>query len=266
MPDDSPFPELNELREKLQRLEGQSRAEARNVFEIELRIEAEKKQREAAMKDAFADGTSPSGVEDNREALEKELAAAKERSSAAWQAVVDYINHSVAFVVEHRPEWLGLIKQHESDIDVQIAELEAQLLATVARKGSFFKLEHWLDRTAQGAEFGPSHFPYSDIVAPPSDDPLVKAAEQRRLMEESYAGGLPGATKTSDAAGRQREADHVPSGGVGQTMDQSSGKTAATQAAEELAEAARITPGVPSGDAHDAVSEIARVKQSGVLS
>jgi hypothetical protein len=214
LPDDSPFPELDALREKFLQLAEQKRVESANAHAIQEKIEGEKQRREVALRDAMLNGTSPDDVEDNREALAAELATAKERTQAARQALVEHINHCIEVVLEKRPEWLAQIAQREADIAAEVAELEAKLRAANARKGSAFRLEHWLERTQAGAEFAPSHIPYSDILPPPSADPADQAALQQRRMEQSYEGGMGGTTKISDAAGREREQEHESTLGV----------------------------------------------------
>ncbi|HEX4483525.1 MAG TPA: hypothetical protein VH081_07025 [Solirubrobacteraceae bacterium] len=216
LPDDAPFPELDELRETYLRLYEQRNAEGAKTVAITEKIEAAKKQREADLREAMLNGTSADAVEDNSEVLKAELEVAGARSKAAYQALVEHINHAIAVVLEKRPEWLAQIESQESDLNAEVEELENQLRAVHARKGSSFRLEHWLDRTQAGAEFPPSFFPYSEIPPPQSVHPADQAADKQRLQEESYAGGLPGtSTKISDEQGEQREREHESSLGAG---------------------------------------------------
>jgi hypothetical protein len=183
--DDAPFPELEELREAYLRLYEQRNTEGAKKVAINKKIDAAKKQREADLREAMLNGTSADAVPDNSEALKAELEVASARSMAAYQALVEHINYCVEVVLEKRPEWLAQIESQESDLDAEVQELENQLRAVHARKGSSFRLEHWLDRTLAGAEFSPSFFPYSEIPAPPSAHPADQAADKQRLMEDS---------------------------------------------------------------------------------
>jgi hypothetical protein len=198
--------DLQALREEHLRLMDVGAAEFAKLHDINERIERSKKDREAALRDAYLNGTAPEDVEDNSEKLKAERAVATERATGAHQALVEHVNRVIAFVLENSPEWVADIAEKEAAVHADIAELERQLRSAHARRGEHFKFMHWIERTQAGADTPMLLFPYDEIPVPPSDH-AERAASQQRAMEAAYAGGMPGMRKISDEEAIQREKD-----------------------------------------------------------
>jgi hypothetical protein len=205
LPTGTPFPELTTLHEDCLRLKAQSATESAKVWEIQKKIEAHKQEREVSLRDAYRRGEVDAEIEDNSPELEQELAQAQERYRAAGQAYVEHINVCIATIVEWSPKWIATIEEHNANVHAEAAELEEKLREVLSRKGSFGKLEYWLQRTNEAAQMPAYHFPYADIPDLPSTDPAEQARERERFMMEAYAGSTTGAEEISDDASRAQE-------------------------------------------------------------
>jgi hypothetical protein len=97
--------ELDDVVRTHERIRAQSSAASSEVYRLKVKIEAEQKQREDAMREAYLAGEpEPEPVDTAK--LERELAQAEERSRAASAAMFESVNRVIALVVEHREEWL----------------------------------------------------------------------------------------------------------------------------------------------------------------
>ena len=205
LPDDSPFPELTELRETYLRIRGTMQDASAEVWRIRNELEAAGKRREAAMRDAVLAGADAE-VEDNTAELEQQLAQARAQANAAAGAMVEHINTCITTVLEHRDDWLDKCRRAEAGLEIEAEDLQKRLRAKLREKGKFFRLEHWVGRMGDAAVQPAWHFAYADIVAPPRDE--AEAAEQlQEHMLRSYAGSPAGATRISDEESRRREGE-----------------------------------------------------------
>jgi hypothetical protein len=211
MPDGDFFPELTEARERHIRVRAAWQAAGARRQELERLIEADEAQRRQALSDAYLAGETDPQLAPPDEALTAELAAVKEHSKAAAKAYVESINQVIALVLAHRQEWLGEATAFEETVDSQIRTLLAQAATLRAQRGSYGRLEHWIQRVIEGAAFPAAHFPYSDIPAPLTGDPVEEEARDLAARKRSYAGGVAPDTLISDEQGRELERGNAAS-------------------------------------------------------
>jgi hypothetical protein len=194
--------ELDDMAREHERIRAQSSAAATEVYRLKVQIEAEQKQREDAMREAYLAGEPEPEPADTTE-LQQALAQAEERSHAASAAMFESVNRVIALVVEHREEWLAAFKQMEAGFQLEADELMAKRRKLLAKVGTFNKLEHWIDRTGGvAAELPAMHYPYADIVVS-SGDPARDAQFAEDALLASYAGD---GTLISDDRSRALEA------------------------------------------------------------
>lgn len=212
MPDGEAFPELVEARATYLRLQAAWQAAGALAHTIEARIDADKVRRDAALRDAYAAGKTNPKPEPEDQSLSGELAAARQQAQAAVSAYLDHINDTIALVIEHRQEWQHAIMAFQASVDSEVEALVSQARALRAKRGDFGRLQHWIDRTAlDGAEMPAAHFPYSDIAAPATGDPVEEEARLRQFMLDSYAGGLAPDQPISEAQMRQVQEGSIAS-------------------------------------------------------
>ncbi len=191
LPDGEAFPALVEARETYLRLRAAYQSAGARAQAIQARMEADRVRRDSALRDAYAAGEADPTPEPEDQALRGELAAARQQGQAAVTAYLDHINNCIALVIEHRQEWQEAITAFQQNVDGEVEALVRQASALRAKRGDYGRLQHWIDRTAlDGAEMPAAHFPYSDIPAPATGDPVEEEARLRRFMLDSYAGGL----------------------------------------------------------------------------
>jgi hypothetical protein len=206
IPDIDVFPELSDALRENQRLRAAWDATASRRRELEGRVEADAKRRNAALRDAYLSGDQNTQMESEDETLKAELSAAKEHSQAAVSAFVEHINQTIAIVAEHGQEWADEIAAYNANINSEIEAVLTKARELRERFGNFARLDHWIYRTVSGAtEMPVLHQAYSDIEAPPSGNPDEEEARLRAFMERSYAGGMPGSTLISDEEGKKLE-------------------------------------------------------------
>jgi hypothetical protein len=205
LPDGDFFPELTEARETYVRLRTAWRDAGERKLELQQRLETDEAQRRQDLRDAYLAGETDPQLAPPDEDLKAELAAATEQSRAAASAYVEHLNRCIALVLAHRQEWLGEITAFEETVDSQIRALAAQVATLRAKRGSYGRLEHWIQRVAEGASFPAAHFPYSEIPAPLSGDPVEEEARDLDTRLRSYAGGFASDTLISDEQGRELE-------------------------------------------------------------
>jgi hypothetical protein len=200
------FPELAQAREDYLRLSAAYSAAGERRQELRDRIEADKERRASALRDAYLAGEVDPQAEAEDQKLKAQLAAADEQAQAAVTAFLEHINRCVALVIEHGQEWQGEITAFEQNLDGEVRALLERAAELRAKRGRYGRLEHWIQRTVEGAETPYSHFPYSDIAAPPSGDEAEEEARLREFMLASYAGGLaPDKPATPEQARRLEE-------------------------------------------------------------
>ena len=200
------FPELAQAREDYLRLSAAYSAAGERRRELRERIEADEERRATALRDAYLRGESDPQAEGEDQKLKVELAAADEQAQAAVTAFLEHINRCVALVIERGQEWQGEITAFEQNLDGEVRALLERAAELRAKRGRYGRLEHWIQRTVEGAETPYSHFPFSDIVAPPSGDEAEEEARLREFMLASYAGGLaPDKPATPEQARRVEE-------------------------------------------------------------
>jgi hypothetical protein len=216
LPDLDVFPELTEARAQYLRLRDVWSAAGQRQRDLEAQIEASKEQREASLRDAILAGDDGPQAEGDAGKLTAEVAEAKEHTHAASSAFLSHINSTIALVIEHRQEWLGAITAFNESVEDEIAAVVAQARELRNKFGNYWRLQHWIHRTAvDAAEMPAYHFPFAEIGLPLSGDPAEEAARLRGFMEASYAGGIapdkPGTEaqareleRRNDAARRQR--------------------------------------------------------------
>ena len=142
--------------------------------------------------------------------MKAELAAARQVAQAAVTAYLDHINNTIALVIEHRQEWQSAIMAFQQSVDSEVEALVSQARELRAKRGDYGRLQHWIDRTAlDGAEMPAAHFPYSDIAAPATGDPVEEEARLRQFMLDSYAGGLAPDQPISEAQMRQVQEGNI---------------------------------------------------------
>jgi hypothetical protein len=207
LPDGDFFPELTEARETYFRLEAAWDAAGARRRNLQERLDADKVRRDAALRDAYVRGDADPQPEAEDEALKAELATATEQTQAAARAYLQHINDCIALVLERRHEWQGEITAFEANLDAEVQALVEQARDLRAKRGHYGRLEHWLQRVADGAEFPAAHLPYSEIPAPPSGDPAEEDASKLELMLRSYAGGLAPIPPISEEQGEELERD-----------------------------------------------------------
>jgi hypothetical protein len=191
VPDVEVFPELTEARSEWLRLDAALNAAGARRRELEEVIEGAKVKRAAALKDALLAGEPEPQADAEDNTLVAELAAAKEQGQAAATALVECINRTIALVIEHYDEWQGSITEFERGVDGEVEALLAQARTLRLKRGNFFRLQHWLQRTGvQGADMPAYHHPFSEIAPPPSGDPLEEAERDLERTLKSYAGGI----------------------------------------------------------------------------
>jgi hypothetical protein len=205
LPDVNVFPELTAAREQHERIRAQSSAASSEVYRLKVQFEAAQKQQADKLREAYLAGAPEPEPADPTE-LERELAQAQERSSAASRAMFESVNRVIALVVEHREEWLDLFARAEAGHVVEAEAAQQKLREALAKKGKFNKIAHWVDRTGgAAAELPALHYPYADIVVS-SGDPEQDAQFLEDAMLASYAGDV--GTLISDDASRALEAEH----------------------------------------------------------
>ncbi len=206
LPDIEAFPELTEAREKAQQLRAARQAAGERRRDLEARIEADAEQRTTALREAYLAGQTDPQPGGDGEELKAELVEAQEHAQAASEALTEHLNSCIALVLEHRQEWLGEIAAFQGSVDGEVRALLAQAAALRAKRGHYGRLEHWIERTVQGAELPTAHFPYSDIPAPPSGDPVEEDRRDQEFFERSYAGSLTPERRATEQEGRALEA------------------------------------------------------------
>lgn len=211
LPDGDFFPELTEARETYVRLHAAWRDAGARRQELQRLIEADETQRRQALRDAYLAGEPDPQLAPPDEALKDELAAVTEQSRAASAAYVEHINRCIALVLAHRQEWLGEATAFEETVDSQIRALLTQVATLRAQRGSYGRLGHWINRVIEGASFPAAHFPYSDIPAPLTGDPVEEEARDLAARKRSYAGGVAPDTLISDEQGRELERGNADS-------------------------------------------------------
>jgi hypothetical protein len=212
LPDGEAFPELVEARATYLRLVVAYQAAGERRRGIEARIGADKARRDGALRDAYAAGEANPTPEPEDQSLKDDLAAAKQQAHAAVTAYLDCINNTIALVIEHRQEWQGAITAFQQSVDGEVEALVSQARALRAKRGDFGRLQHWINRTAlDGAEMPAAHFPYSDIAAPATGDPVEEEDRLRQFMLDSYAGGIAPDQPVSEAQMRDVQAGSVAS-------------------------------------------------------
>lgn len=222
------FEELAQLGEEHERRKAQWDELSGKTRAIRDKIEADQKQRELALRDAYFSGGDTAELAGEDEKIKAELAQAEERQRAAGQAVLQSINLILQTVVEKRESWLGELQQRDADIVSEARVLEEQLRAVRARMGSTARLQFWIDRTGtEAVNFPQNILPYGEIAAQPQTE---EAREAMTLAHQMRAYGTTGDRVLSDTEGREREQEalHPPD-----EMDAAA--EAATRALQQMA-------------------------------
>lgn len=206
LPDIDAFPELTEAREKCQQLRAAWGDAAGRRRDVEARIEAHTEQRKAAMRDAYMRGESNPQVKDESEKLAAELVEAEAHARAAAEAFTEHLNNCIGLVIEHHDEWQAAITEFDGSVDSELRALQVQMTELRSRRGHYARLAHWIERTVRGGELPAEHFPYSEIAAPLTGDQQADDARSGEAFERSYAGGLAGQRRATDAEARTLEA------------------------------------------------------------
>lgn len=214
LPDIEGFPELIEARETYLRLHAAWQAAGVRRQDLQRRIEDDKARRDEALRDAYAAGEVNPTPEPEDQSLKGELAAVRQQAQAAVEAYVDHINNCIVLVLEHRQEWQGAITASQESVDSEVEALLRKARALRAQRGDYSRLEHWLQRVAEGAEMPAAHFPFSDIPLPPSGDPTEEEARDLEFRLRSYAGGIAPDQPISEAQMRQAQRAPAEAGEV----------------------------------------------------
>jgi hypothetical protein len=210
IPDGHAFPELTEARATYLRLLAAYQAAGARARGVEQRILEDTARRDGALRDAFTAGEANPTPEPEDQSLKAELAAARQVAQAAVTAYLDHINNTIALVIEHRQEWQSAIMAFQQSVDSEVEALVSQARELRAKRGDYGRLQHWIDRTAlDGAEMPAAHFPYSDIAAPATGDPVEEEARLRQFMLDSYAGGIAPDQPISEAQMRQVQEGNI---------------------------------------------------------
>jgi hypothetical protein len=205
---------LTEARETYLRLHAAWQAAGVRRQDLERRIEDDKARRDEALRDAYAAGEVNPTPEPEDQSLKDELAAVHQQAQAAVTAYVDHINNCIVLVLEHRQEWQGAITASQENVDSEVEALLRKAKALRAQRGDYSRLEHWLQRVAEGAEMPAAHFPFSEIPLPPSGDPTEEEARDLEFRLRSYAGGIAPDQPISEAQMRQVQRAPVEAGEV----------------------------------------------------
>lgn len=205
LPDLDVFPDLSHARAEYMRLRDVWTVAGVRRRSLEAQIEAATEQRKGALRDAILAGEDSPQVDDESEALAGELVEAKEHAQAATSAFLEHINHCIVLVVEHRREWTGAITEFQQGLDDEVQALVDRATEIRQQRGHYSRLEHWIQRTVEGASTPFSHFPYSEIATPPSGDPVEEQARDLELMLKSYAGGIAPDKPGTEEQGRRLE-------------------------------------------------------------
>jgi hypothetical protein len=225
LPDLETFPELTQARAEWFRLHDAWQAAGEKRRLIEARLENDQERRELALRDTILAGQDAK-LEAEDGTLTADLAEAKAQAHAASSAFLAHINRTIALVIERRESWFASIDLYQQDIDEQVQALMEQAAKLRTQRGSFARLEHWVERTGGrvrpvtadrpgvnfcGADEPHAHFPYSDIAVPPSGNVAEEEAQATAFFMQSFAGFDGKNLPLTDEQGKALE-QHIMSG------------------------------------------------------
>jgi len=168
LPAESPWPELDELRERHVRLLHERQALAEQRGDLREGFEEEDQRRSDVMKAAYTAGEDPATAElpeatppEDREAA---IAEINEKLKAINQALEDFLNEAIATIQAREGEWL-IDLAARGQVASEKREEAARLLAEAAGvEDGLTRTMAWVERTARDRTR--MHFPFADMRLP----------------------------------------------------------------------------------------------------
>lgn len=163
-PPEGVWPELAPLRGEHERLLAVASGERQAYAEAQRKHEAEDAARGTELAAAFLAGGNPS--DDTRATEEErhtELADARLRAEAAYDALVAFLTEALAQVQARADEWYAQLEPRHAAAQEKRDEAQRLLAEADAQVAEVRRFSNWLDRESGRSVLG--HFPFADMPA-----------------------------------------------------------------------------------------------------
>ena len=170
-------PELDALREEHQRFVAAGQKLAAERKALRQRFEQEDREREAALKAGYAEGTDPDlPAATSKPDREAELNAQEEREHAFAEAFGEFLAGGIETIEANEPEWQADLLSEAAEAERKREEAQRLLHEADAQVRDLDRLGRWLRRTAGHGPLGGEYIPWADFPARPPEQPIDLAA------------------------------------------------------------------------------------------